>query len=160
MSIGDHLLYPDAHFTVEGQLHPGIVTEVAISQPPEYFSEKASNYFAGNSGVRLVIGLNARHGRRLDLYLWVSPTECSKIEILNGDHTSSGTLNIPLGAFGSPSLAIKFPGADLDQKFVLKSDEIATVYDSAFKDHASRQLLAGGKSPGDKLDLRGLWVFS
>jgi hypothetical protein len=103
-----------------------------------------------------VIGLDASYCtsiHSLDLYLWTT-TRHMKKEVCKGDKVNSGTLTIPLKAFGSPAtLAVKYPGADLGKRFNLSFDELAACYYAAIKAHNVSKLPRGDSSLVEALEI-------
>jgi hypothetical protein len=102
----------DNQYKVLGQLKPGIIIEVAHIQSTQNLSEKAIQYLTYSSGgIQLVVGSDAYYKSsicRLDLYIWTLTSgtikEAVKEEICQSDHVNSGSLVIPLKAFGPPDV--------------------------------------------------------
>jgi hypothetical protein len=103
-----------------------------------------------------VIGLGASYRTSIhspDLHIWTI-TRHMKKEVCKGDKVISGTLAIPLKAFGSPAaLAVKYPSADLGQRVNLSFDELAACYYAAIKAHNVSKLPRGNSSLVEALDI-------
>jgi hypothetical protein len=130
---------PDQQYAVEDCYYPGVVIEMAYSQPFEELRCKADNFIVDSYGnIQLVIALETGNKKACKISAWRPDFTRSENEdtvamktIIEQDtirdedgKVKSGSITFQLQDFGT-NLAITYPDADLTKEIVLHYNDLA-----------------------------------
>jgi hypothetical protein len=130
---------PDQQYAVEDCYYPGVVIEIAYSQPFEELRCKADDFIVDSYGnIQLVIALEIENKKACKISAWrpdftrsENEDTVAKKAIIEQDtirdedgKVKSGSITFQLQDFGT-NLAITYPDADLTKEIVLHYNDLA-----------------------------------